>query len=364
MLVHYVRGGKRYVPHHLVTVLDLLRLAAEEEARKHATRRTAVTAFNYIALGVKEPWLAAQGRLVQHFRASNFDPDAPYATEESYFWQLLPMRDLQVLEERALKLCFPQVIDRLPREAQLFTIRAQYRQQLEGMPAVRHELGSPYIVKRGAFTKEIFTRFSNTLAQDAGKYKAATSRQTAKMNALASNKLPLQGRPFSTTWDEETKPSALCMVEDPTIVGDSSHEEPIAALGERSEETAGGNQGGRKRAWDGSETQQTLKRRKDQTESGAQRQQSRTFSPGVTRDNENNGKRTSAGCSRGSFQKTRPSQRTPQRTSSSTSSAPRRVSITPEENLVLIWLVDHFATIVTTRCRLGSFPTRRTSRLK
>ena len=31
MLVHDLRGGKRYVPHHMVTIKDLLRLLVEEE---------------------------------------------------------------------------------------------------------------------------------------------------------------------------------------------------------------------------------------------------------------------------------------------------------------------------------------------
>lgn len=71
------------MPHHLVTVVDPLRLVAEEEARKHATRRAAARAFNSIILGIKESWLAAKGRLVQYFRASNLD--APYATEQENF---------------------------------------------------------------------------------------------------------------------------------------------------------------------------------------------------------------------------------------------------------------------------------------
>ena len=38
MLVHDLRGGKRYVPHHMVTIKDLLRLVVEEEWRKHSTK--------------------------------------------------------------------------------------------------------------------------------------------------------------------------------------------------------------------------------------------------------------------------------------------------------------------------------------
>ena len=38
MLVDDLRGGKRYVPHHMVTIKDLLRLLVEEEWRKHSTK--------------------------------------------------------------------------------------------------------------------------------------------------------------------------------------------------------------------------------------------------------------------------------------------------------------------------------------
>ena len=48
MLVHDLWGGKRYVPHHMVTIKDLLRLLVEEKWRKHSTKVAATLAFNNI----------------------------------------------------------------------------------------------------------------------------------------------------------------------------------------------------------------------------------------------------------------------------------------------------------------------------
>ena len=86
MLVHDLRGGKRYVPHHMVTIKDLLRLLVEEEWRKHSTKVAATLAFNNISIFPRESWLAAAARFVQFYRASTVDPAFPYASEEAYFW--------------------------------------------------------------------------------------------------------------------------------------------------------------------------------------------------------------------------------------------------------------------------------------
>ena len=98
MLVHDLRGGKRYVPHHMVTVKDLLRLLVEEEWRKHSTKAAATLAFNNITIFPKESWLAAAARFVQFCRASTVDPAMPYASEEAYFWSQLPVDQLDYLQ--------------------------------------------------------------------------------------------------------------------------------------------------------------------------------------------------------------------------------------------------------------------------
>ena len=65
MLVHDLRGGKRFVPHHMVTVKGLLRLLVEEEWGKHSTKVSASRAFNSISILPRESWLAAAALFVQ-----------------------------------------------------------------------------------------------------------------------------------------------------------------------------------------------------------------------------------------------------------------------------------------------------------
>ena len=91
VLVHDLRGGKRNVPHHMVTIKDLLRLLVEEEWRKHSTKVVATLAFNNISSFARQSWLAAAARFVQFYRASTLDPASPYASEEVYFWSQLPV---------------------------------------------------------------------------------------------------------------------------------------------------------------------------------------------------------------------------------------------------------------------------------
>ena len=94
MLVHDLRGGKRYVQHHMVTIIDLL---VEEEWRKHSTKVAATLAFNNISISPRESWLAVAARFVQFYRASTVDPTSPYASEEVYFWSQLPVDQLDYL---------------------------------------------------------------------------------------------------------------------------------------------------------------------------------------------------------------------------------------------------------------------------
>ena len=54
MLVRDLRGGKRYVRHHMVTMKDLLRLLMEEVWRKHSTKVAATRAFNNISILPRE----------------------------------------------------------------------------------------------------------------------------------------------------------------------------------------------------------------------------------------------------------------------------------------------------------------------
>ena len=91
MLVHDLRGGKCYVPHHMVTIKDLLSLLVEEEGREHSTKVAATLAFNNISIFPRESWLAATARFVQFYKASTVDPAIPYASEEAYFWSQLPV---------------------------------------------------------------------------------------------------------------------------------------------------------------------------------------------------------------------------------------------------------------------------------
>ena len=119
MLVHDLRGGKRFVPHHMVTVKDLLRLLVEEEWSKHSTKVAATRAFNNISILRRESWLVAAARFVQSYRASTVDPASPYVSEEAYFWSQLPVDQLDHLQTKIIELCIPQPIDRTAKEAQL-----------------------------------------------------------------------------------------------------------------------------------------------------------------------------------------------------------------------------------------------------
>ena len=73
MLVYDLRGGKRYVRYHMVTIKDLLRLLVEEEWTKHSTKVAAILAFNNISILQRESSLAAAARFVQFYRASTVD---------------------------------------------------------------------------------------------------------------------------------------------------------------------------------------------------------------------------------------------------------------------------------------------------
>ena len=77
MLIHDLRGGKRYVPHHMVTIKDLLRLLVEEEWRKHSTRVAATLAFNNISILPRESWLAAAARFVQFYSCLLYTSPSP-----------------------------------------------------------------------------------------------------------------------------------------------------------------------------------------------------------------------------------------------------------------------------------------------
>ena len=107
MLVHDLRCGKRYAPHHMVTIKDLLRLIVEEERRKHSTKVSVTLAFNNISILPREPWLAAAARFGQFYRAFTVDPAFPYASEEAYFWSQLPVDQLVHLQTKLIELCIP-----------------------------------------------------------------------------------------------------------------------------------------------------------------------------------------------------------------------------------------------------------------
>ena len=145
MLVHDLRGGKRYVPHHMVNIKDLLRLLVEEEWRKHSTKVVATLAFNNISIFPRESWLAAAARFVQFYRASTVDPAFPCASEEAYFWSQLPVDQLDFLQSKIIELCIPQPIGRTAKEVQLNVRKKSYEPDLEAMPILKHELGLPYM---------------------------------------------------------------------------------------------------------------------------------------------------------------------------------------------------------------------------
>ena len=105
MLVHDLRGGKRYVPYRMVTNKDLLRLLVEEKWRKHSTK-VAATLVN-ISILPRESWLAVAARFVQFYRASTVDPASPYASEETFFWSQLPVDQLGHLQTKIIELCVP-----------------------------------------------------------------------------------------------------------------------------------------------------------------------------------------------------------------------------------------------------------------
>lgn len=251
----------------------------------------------------------------------------------------------------------------MPQEAQLDTLRKGYRQRLNSMPAIRHELGSPYMVRRGTLTEEIFTHFSNTLGQDAGKYRTATSRSSARMSALASDKIPLQTRQFPTTLGTETKSSAPCMVDASPTTSATPHEAHVAVM-ERIQSTfpeetrEGGKDHGKNKRLNRSPnfvagtkgTAQTLNGTRDALSLLERRE-----TAGATKNG------SSGGCSKGIFRKTRRTRRLPKRTPRGTSWTPRPGSITPEEHRVHTWSNNPSATTATRKCRLVSIPTKRGS---
>ena len=164
MLVHDLRGGKSYVPHHMVTIKDLLRLLVEEEWRKHSTKVAATRAFNNISILPRESWLTAAARFVQFYRASTVDSASPYASEETYFWSQLPVDQLDHLQTKLIELCIPQPIDRTAKEAQLNVRKESYEADLEAMPIARHELGLSYMDLRGKKPGPSSTRASRPLS--------------------------------------------------------------------------------------------------------------------------------------------------------------------------------------------------------
>lgn len=138
-------------------------------------------------------WTAAVARLLQYFRAAKVDPDAPYLVEEEYFWQLITLDDLPLLMDKTVALCFPQPGDHMAHDAYLLSARDEFEPQLNALPIMRHELGSPPMVYRGKTAKNIFTRFSRTITRDSAKYtasklSASETRQAADMHALVSHK--------------------------------------------------------------------------------------------------------------------------------------------------------------------------------
>lgn len=225
MLIHDLRGGKRSVPHGLVTLRDVLRLFLEEEGRKHATRFAAAQAFNDISVGSRESWLAAANRLALYFRAMMVDPEFPPASEDPYVWALLTATQLEILLEKTIELCIESDMDRSEKRAQLAINKDLYTPQLQAMPIVRQELGLPPMNNRGECIKNIHSRFSNKLAQDAGKFApqrketSKPSSRQAEVHSLKSNKMPLTMRLFpGMEFSQPTQRAALCAIQ--TLKGD------------------------------------------------------------------------------------------------------------------------------------------------
>ena len=267
MLIHDLRGGKRNVPHHHVALIDLLRLFVEEEGRKHATRALAARAFRNIKINLNESWLAAASRLIRHYRAFTVDPEAPYGTEETYFWSLLSASNLELLQEKAIELCIPSVLNRTTKKAHLDLHKDAWSPQLEVMHVIRHEVNSLPMHQPCAFVRNIYGKFSNSLAKNAEKYiqqpQRASARATADINAVRSNRLSINERMYPSemfTQAAASKPSARCAVEDEHgyIHGEDMPGDPFAAMAAQEEPPS------RKRAWEDqqSEIQSTSRQRR------------------------------------------------------------------------------------------------------
>ena len=127
MPIHDIRGGKRNVPHHHVTLLDMLRLFVEEESRKHATRALSAQAFGGISINPSESWLAAASRLIRYYRAFIVNPEEPYSAEERYIWSLLSASNWSSYRRRRSKCASPLLSTAPPRKPTLTSTRTSGR---------------------------------------------------------------------------------------------------------------------------------------------------------------------------------------------------------------------------------------------
>ena len=121
------------------------------------------------------------------------------------------------------------------------TYRGTYEPKLKEFPIIKHELGSNYMSNRGRETKKIFTDHSATLAQDTSSYRPSVqaAQQTA-VNTLASNKLPIRSRFPGRSFFDNSKPSAICAVDDHENIDDATDkseetDEQLAAMTVQSE---------------------------------------------------------------------------------------------------------------------------------
>eukprot|EP00752_Nemacystus_decipiens_P015642 g13959.t1 len=220
VMIHDLRGGKRSVPHHLVTVRDILRLVVEEEYPKHSTRNAAALAFDGLSLLQKESWLALSDRLVRYYRASTVDPAMPQASEDNLFWSQLSAEQLALIQEKMIRICISSDVDRSTKDAHLEVNRDKYEPELERMPIIKHELDLPHMRQTGTFVKGIYTQFSHTLSKDAGKYlpvqSPKPSARSTDVNSLKSNRIPVRlttGHESAFTQADLRKPAALCAID-------------------------------------------------------------------------------------------------------------------------------------------------------
>ena len=303
MEVHNLRGGKHRVPHQEVTVVDILRLVVEEETRKTPTRIATSTAFDNFTLQSKESWLAATTRLLKYFRASIVDPDAPYNTETEHFFSLLTAANMDVLQETAVRACFPSPNDRMIQEATLNIRKGIYRSQMAAWPIIRVLVGADSMVERGIKVKAIFTDFTNYLSQEASNFISPqkTSAKTVDVNAVATNKLPLQmrmSRDAGIPLRETRKSSSLFATGATTPFDDCSEdygEQPLAAVTARQDQ---GSQSSYTRKRGGEDAEDLSRhaprpRRRDQddTASSSRPNERRTFSQGARANDQDYQKR-------------------------------------------------------------------------